>query len=141
MENKKSYWTGKVSTHLVDLNTEFLPEFHRPYEVVYVEVQHEQKLKDTLLWMSRSWARFYTFIIFGIIGLLVGVMGYEVIAALLVMLTGIGFVIYPFSTPMTAEIYGLRSSFYIIRVFGLVMAIMGLYAAFYLAFLEVPRNA
>ena len=60
---RKSYWTGKISTELIDLNTEFLPAFHRPYEVVYVEAEHEQKLKDTLLWQSRSMPRFYSFFV------------------------------------------------------------------------------
>ena len=132
MENEKqrSYWTGKRKEDLVSLSTDFLPEFNRPKDILYVEAEFQEKLKDTLLWFSRNLLRSYGFLIIGIIGFVVNAMGNASTGGMLIMIMGLGLVIFPFATSSTMDVLGVRNSIYVGRICGVGLVFLGFFMGF-----------
>lgn len=129
-EIQRSYWTGKRKEDLVSLSTDFLPEFNRPKDVLYVEAEYQEKLKDTLLRSSRSLPRSYGFLIIGIIGFIVNAIGNSSLGGMLVILMGFGLIVFPFATSSTMEVFGVRNSIYIGRICGVGLIVLGFFMGF-----------
>lgn len=127
---QRSYWTGKRKEDLVSLSTDFLPEFNRPKDILYVEAEFQEKLKDTLLWFSRNLLRSYGFLIIGIIGFVVNAMGNASMGGMLIMIMGLGLVIFPFATSSTMDVLGVRNSIFIGRICGVGLVFFGFFMSF-----------
>lgn len=129
-EINRSYWTAKKADNLVALSTDFLPEAQRPKDILYVEAEHQEKLKETLLRASRSLPRSYGFLVIGIIGFIVNAFGNSSLGGLLIMLMGLGLIMFPFATSSTMEVFGVRNSIIIGRICGLGLILMGFFMSF-----------
>lgn len=131
MNNKieRSFWTGKKGNDLVSMSTDFLPLMHRPKEIIYVENKYQEKVKSTLLWVSRSLPFFYIAIFLGcFLAPIFVAVGNMFIGGILVMIMGVGIFAFPFTTYLTMQIFGLRNALLMGRVAGVLLILVGFIA-------------
>jgi hypothetical protein len=130
-------WTGERSDRLTSVVVDGIDRIGRPTGPVRLLVlpEHETALRDHVARARRFGLPFLVgVVVIGVLafGLAMTPMilpGWEPVATplsgLLVILLGLLFVAFPFTTPETSAFFGLRASIRIARVLGLLLAALG----------------
>lgn len=135
---KRSMWTGRRSEELIEVRLPGVTRFGTPtteVESFWVETEHEQQLRAYVEY-ARRWGR--TFLALVLSGTAVSLVASLLIAswpparwivtgALLVLAATI--VVFPFPTPETVALFGIRRSVVLGRVGGGLVAAVAIWSA------------
>lgn len=141
----KCIWTNQRSDRLKEIEIETAGRFGagRKKETVYVLEEHEQKVRNFASHVDRNALRFTLFMLalpfVGVVAALLTAInefiGLVVVGGMLVLL-GIVLIVYPFATPLTVKVLGLRRSILIARFSGVVIILMGIVLPIVIPMLE-----
>lgn len=129
---KKSAWTGKASAGLIKLRLPTVDRIgrHAGEQVFLVEPKHEAELRQWVEFANRNGKRFLGLMIAlsaaSLLGSFLGVVwpgGYLIVAASLALM-GVVTLRYPFTTPETVQLMGMKKARSLGRLGGVILIVM-----------------
>ena len=96
---------------------------------VAVHPEHEAELSRFLAYQRRYARLFLLLVLLGVVALLIfAALGWEAGATSVIAYYGVLFIVFPFATPTTVEMIGMKSSVRLVRVAGFVLLVAGFHA-------------
>lgn len=134
---KKSAWTGKASADLIEVRLPTVDRIGRPAgeKVFLVEPKHEAELRRWMEYVNRSGKRFLGWML-GLSAVTLGASflgpewqgAYGIVAASIACM-GVTILLYPFATPETNRMMGMKKARTVARMGGFFLLLMALVLA------------
>lgn len=125
---RRCAWTYIQSSQVKEVRVEWINKFTPSEEdkILYVLPQYEARLRNFLDFAKRFWRTFLLLVTTETIAILVGAIFHNqmLIGASFISM-GLTLIIFPFATPITMDLLGVRGSIAIARVTGIGVILLG----------------
>ena len=138
-KNQRCLWCGKRNReNFKEIIITIKKSDPQQERVIVCSEKCEQSVFATCQFIEKNLFSFYSGIalgiVFGLSGLLIPIFGQKIlfISLIGVFIIGLTFLVFPFVTPQTVKVFGLRIGMFLGRISGAVLLLMGILLVFHL---------